>query len=114
MSSPAMMADAFREQARVRRGAIARRFDGREVSYRDHDRASRVANGLIAAGCRPGARVAIIGKNSDSFLEVLGGALKARAVLARVNCRLAPPETAHVRSSNGTRLAVRKARTFAV
>ena len=53
-------------------------------------------NGLLAAGVKPGARIAVLDKNHPSFFELLFGATKARAVLVPVNFRLAPPEIAFV------------------
>lgn len=94
MSAPlAPLADMARHQARERPDAAACLFQGRELSFGTLDeRASRIANGLLAAGCRPGARVALLSKNSDTCMEVLVGTLKANAVLLPLNWRLAVPE----------------------
>ncbi|MCK5911112.1 MAG: long-chain-fatty-acid--CoA ligase, partial [Caulobacter sp.] len=59
-------------------------------------RASQVAQGLIAAGCQRGGRVAVISKNSSAYVEILGGTLKSGTVLLAVNWRLAPPEMAYI------------------
>ena len=59
-------------------------------------RASQVANGLIAAGTKPQARIAYLDKNSDRFFEVTFGSAKANAVMVAVNWRLAPPEVAYI------------------
>ena len=55
-----------------------------------------MANGLIAEGIRPQARVAHLDKSSDIFFELLFGAAKANAVMVSVNWRLAPPEVLHI------------------
>jgi acyl-CoA synthetase (AMP-forming)/AMP-acid ligase II len=55
-----------------------------------------VANGLIAEGIAPQARVAHLDKSSDIFFELLFGAAKANAVMVSVNWRLAPPEVLHI------------------
>jgi hypothetical protein len=53
-------------------------FGGRVTTYAELDRhASRVANGLIALGAAPQARIGYLGKNSDLYFELLLGALKA-------------------------------------
>lgn len=93
----ASVADITRVHATERPGAVALVYQGRETTYRELDeRASRVANGLIAAGLGPQARVAYLDKNSDRFFEVLFGAAKANQVMVAVNWRLAPPEVAYV------------------
>jgi len=55
-------------------------------------RASRVAQGLVAAGLRPGARVAIFAKDSLEVFELLFGIAKAGCVMTGINWRLAAPE----------------------
>jgi acyl-CoA synthetase (AMP-forming)/AMP-acid ligase II len=91
------LGDLARLQAAVRPAADALLFEGRSTSYGDFDRyASRVANGLRAAGLRPGARVGYLGKNSDLFFQVVFGCAKAGIVLVGVNWRLAPPEVSYI------------------
>ena len=55
-----------------------------------------MANGLIAEGIKPQARVAHLDKSSDLFFELLFGVAKANAVMVSVNWRLAPPEVLHI------------------
>ena len=87
------LADIPRHQAKFRGDAVAMWFEERETTFSQLDRRSnQIANGLIAAGVRPGDRVAFLGKNMDVFYEFLFGANKARAVLAAMNNRLAAPE----------------------
>jgi acyl-CoA synthetase (AMP-forming)/AMP-acid ligase II len=91
------MTDAVRQQGAERPDAVACLFAGRNITYGEIDRrGSQVANGLIAAGCGPGARVAVLSKNSDSFLEILSGSMKAGTVLLPLNWRLAAPEIAYI------------------
>ena len=91
------LADVVRAHARTRGDKVALVCEGRETTFADLDRrASRIANGLIAAGVEPQARVAYLDKNSDLFFEVMFGAMKANDVLVAVNWRLAPPEIAYV------------------
>ena len=88
----ATLADIVRHHAASAPDRIALSFAERDTLYGELDRrASRVANGLIASGVRPEARIALLDKNHDSFFEVWFGAAKANAVLVPVNWRLAPP-----------------------
>jgi acyl-CoA synthetase (AMP-forming)/AMP-acid ligase II len=99
------MADPIRRHAVERADATALIFEGHEISYGELDqRTNKVANGLIAAGVRPGERVAILAKNIDLFFEIYYGASKAGAVLVPINFRLAPPEVAHVLNDAGAKV----------
>jgi acyl-CoA synthetase (AMP-forming)/AMP-acid ligase II len=91
------LADVPRRQARLMPHATASICDGRVTTFAELDRrASQVARQLIAAGVSPGDRIAVLGKNTDCFFEILYGAAKARATLAPINFRLAPPEIAYI------------------
>jgi long-chain acyl-CoA synthetase len=91
------VADISRYHDATRPDRVAIHFEGRKITYAELDRrASQVANGLIAAGVKPKARVAILSKNAPNFFELWFGAAKAGAVLVPVNFRLAPPEAAYV------------------
>ena len=97
MPDPETLDDFLRRHAAAKPEAIAVSFEGRDISFSDLDlRANRIANGLAAAGLRPGDRLALIAKNSLEWIEVLVGALRAGVVLVAVNWRLAPPEIAYV------------------
>ena len=90
-------ADITRARARVAPGDVAQLFEGRATTYGELDeRSNRCAQGFIAEGCKPGARVGFIGKNSDRYFEMLHGAFKAKSVVVGVNWRLAIPEIAYV------------------
>lgn len=54
------------------------------------DRVARLAGGLLAAGVRPGDRVAIIALNSDRFVESFFGCFWAGAAAAPLNVRWTP------------------------
>lgn len=90
--------DGFLRRHAVERGdATALRFGAEAVTYGElEQRARRVANGLVAAGVRPGDRVAYLGKNTLSYLEYFLGAARARAVLVPINWRLAAAEVAFI------------------
>lgn len=91
------VADITRYHARTNGDAVAQVFEGRSTTYAALDaRANQVAQGLIAEGLKPDARIGFIGKGSDRYFEMLYGAFKAKAVVVGVNWRLAPPEVAYV------------------
>lgn len=95
--APKVLGDIARKHAALRGSAIASHFEGRDITFGDLDRhTNQIANGLIAFGIAPQKHVAYIGKNSDLYFELFFGAAKARAILAPVNWRLAPPEMAYI------------------
>ena len=104
---PEVLADLSRVRAGATPSAVALSCGGRDTTYGALDeRSSRVATGLLAVGCRPAARIAYLGKNSDSYFEILLGAAKARVALVAVNWRLAPPEIEYVLGDSGARILV--------
>jgi acyl-CoA synthetase (AMP-forming)/AMP-acid ligase II len=90
--------DRFIRGHAARRGSkIALRFGAVTRTYAELERHARqVANGLAAAGVRPGDRVAYLGKNTLCYLEYFLGCARARAVLVPINWRLAEAEMAYV------------------
>ena len=93
MSGERTLGELVRAQAARYGDKAALRFEGTSTSYAELDvRATRVANGLIAAGIRPGDRVSYLGKNDAIYYELLFGAAKAGAVMVPVNWRLAAAE----------------------
>jgi acyl-CoA synthetase (AMP-forming)/AMP-acid ligase II len=91
------LGDIVRRHAAERPEAAAIVFEGRTTSYAALDRAaSQVAQGLIAEGVKPQARVAHLAKSDELFFELLFGAAKANAVMVSVNWRLAAPEILHI------------------
>ncbi|MEG9861533.1 MAG: long-chain-fatty-acid--CoA ligase [Parvularculales bacterium] len=91
------VADIFRVQADKNPDAIAQIFEGQETTYKElYDYGCRVAQGMIAEGCKPDTRVGFMGKNSDSYFEVLAGSALSNTVIVGVNWRLAPKEVAYV------------------
>jgi fatty-acyl-CoA synthase len=94
---PKDLAEMVRLRAKTRGEAIAFEFEGRRTSFAEFDRkTNQVANALIAMSINPGERIAYLGKNSDSYFELLMGAMKAGVVMAPVNWRLAGPEVAFI------------------
>lgn len=88
--------DVTRHHARIRPDRVAIHFEGKRTTFGELDRrTNQIANGLIAEGVRPQARIAYLSKNSPAFFELWFGAAKADVVLVPVNFRLAPPEVAY-------------------
>jgi long-chain acyl-CoA synthetase len=93
----AVLGDAVRVHGRTRPEAIAFDFEGRQTTFGELDaHTSQVANALVAAGVKPGERVAYLGKNSDHYFELFLGCAKAGVVMVPVGWRLAPPEIAFI------------------
>jgi fatty-acyl-CoA synthase len=67
------------------------------------DRSSRLAGALVAAGVRPGDRVAFLSTNCHRLLEAYYGVLEAGAVLLPLNIRLAAHEIGFVLNDAGAR-----------
>jgi acyl-CoA synthetase (AMP-forming)/AMP-acid ligase II len=69
----------------------------RTINWAEMDaRASRVAQGLLAAGLAPQDRVARIDKNGPEYFELLFGGGKVNVVNVDVNWRLTPAEMAYI------------------
>ena len=99
---PNTLAEMVREQARLRGGDIAFHFEGRDTTFAQLDaRTNQVANGLAALGIKRGERIAYLGKNSDAYMELWLGAIKAGIVMTPVNWRLAPPKVAYIAADCG-------------
>lgn len=70
----------------VNAGGIAFTFDGTATSYEElHDRATRLAHGMLAAGFAKGDRVAVLMRNRPEWIEVFFGVTRAGGVLVPLN-----------------------------
>jgi len=91
------LADMARFHAREHGDRPALIFRERVTTFAELDRgASRVANALLALGCKPGTRCATVTRDSDDVAELQLGIAKARGVIQGINWRLAPPEIAFI------------------
>jgi fatty-acyl-CoA synthase len=76
----------------------------RSLSYADlHERTTRLAHALRAAGVRRGDRVAYLGPNHPAYLETLFATGMLGAVFVPLNTRLAAPEIAYQLQDSGAR-----------
>jgi fatty-acyl-CoA synthase len=64
-------------------------------------RVNLLAGALLAAGVKPGDRVAFMGVNSHRLMEAYYGVLEAGAILLPLNIRLAPGELTYVLNDSG-------------
>ena len=89
--------DTVHRQVREQVDAIAFQFEGRQTTFRQFDlNSNKVANALVASGIKPGDHIAYLGKNSDTYFELMIGAMKMGAITTPVNWRLAPPEVVYI------------------
>jgi fatty-acyl-CoA synthase len=96
--------DLIGRSARRAPNAIALHFEDRTWTFRDLDDAStRVAFALLATGLRKGDRVAAFGKNSDAYLLLWLGVVKAGLVHVPVNFALSGGELAYILRQSGAR-----------
>ncbi|SDY98244.1 long-chain acyl-CoA synthetase [Micromonospora pattaloongensis] len=78
---------------------------GRALDYAAlHRESNRAGHALRAAGLRPGARVAYLGRESEHYYEILFGCAKSGTVLVPVNWRLTAAEVRHILADSGTEL----------
>ncbi len=84
-----------RDRAVTTPARVAIDFDGRRTTYAELDARSETrAARLLAAGLRPGDRVATLTGNSPEHVEVLFACAKSGLMLLPLNWRLTPPELA--------------------
>jgi long-chain acyl-CoA synthetase len=99
--------DIARVHGRERPTRPALIFEDRVTSFAEFDQNSnRIANGFLAAGLGPQARVAWLDKNTDHFYSAWAGLAKAGLVMAALNWRLAPPEIAWILENSGAEALV--------
>lgn len=96
--------DALRRAARVHRAREALVFDGHPWSFADLDAgADRIATHLLGLGLRPAERVAAFGRNSDAYLLLWLGCVRAGLVHVPINYALTGSELAYIVAQSGAR-----------
>ncbi len=91
------LADAVAAHARLTPAKPAVRDSRRSLSYAQwHERACRLANGLLALGLQKGDRVALLAYNCAEWMEIYAGLAAAGLVAVPINFRLTPPEIAYI------------------
>ncbi|NPU94344.1 MAG: fatty acid--CoA ligase [Gammaproteobacteria bacterium] len=91
------LGDIARFHGTQRPDATAFVFEDRVSDYRTFNtHTNQIANGLLAEAIPAQSRIAVMGKNSDWYYELLIGNAKADMVTVGINWRLAPPEVAYI------------------
>lgn len=104
MASRNTIGDAFRRSAARHRDKLALVYGERRWTYRELDAAAnRVAAWLLAQELKPGDRVAALGKNSDLYLLLWLGCLRAALVHVPLNFALRGEELAYPLRHAGVR-----------
>lgn len=99
------VADYVRYHADQHPDSLALVDGGMSVNWATlHERTSRVANGLIALGCRHGERIGYLGVTAWPFVEVLLGTLKAGMTYTGLNWRLTAVELEYVLRDSAVRV----------
>jgi long-chain acyl-CoA synthetase len=99
------VAEVLRHQARERPDVAAIKHGSGSLTFAElHERSSRLAQALLAAGVGPGARVAHLDRTAPEVVELLFAAAKIGAVAVPLNWRLAPPELATILDDSGAPL----------
>ncbi len=97
MSSLLTLAESIAAHARTQPNKIGVRDSRRALSYAAWDeRASRLANALLALGLVKGDRVALLAFNSIEWLEIYVAIARAGLVAVPINFRLVGPEIAYI------------------
>ena len=97
MSQLLTLAESVAAHARVRPHKIGARDSKRALTYAQWDeRASRLANALLALGLVKGDRVALLAYNAIEWLEIYVAVARAGLVAVPINFRLVGPEVAYI------------------
>ncbi len=91
------LSDIPATQAKLRGASVAVAFEGRTLTYAELDRrADRVAAILREMGQGTGARIAWLGRSTETWYEIFFGTVRARTCFTPINARLAVPEIAFI------------------
>ncbi len=101
------VADAVATHARLTPHNLGARDSRRELSFAHwHERATRLANGLLGLGLAKGDRVALLAYNRVEWMELYVALARAGLVAVPINFRLTPPEIAYIVQHSGARACV--------
>ena len=97
MTAVLTVSDIVETHARLQPDKIGARDSRRALSFlRWHDRASRLANGLLSLGLSRGDRVALLAYNCVEWMELYVALARAGLVAVPINFRLLGPEIQHI------------------
>jgi acyl-CoA synthetase (AMP-forming)/AMP-acid ligase II len=101
------VADAVATHARLSPHKLGVRDSRRELSFaRWHERAAKLANGLLGLGLAKGDRVALLAFNRVEWMELYVALARAGLVAVPINFRLTPPEIAYILQHSEARACV--------
>jgi len=101
------VADAVATHARLSPHKLGARDSRRELSFaRWHERAAKLANGLLGLGLAKGDRVALLAFNRVEWMELYVALARAGLVAVPINFRLTPPEIAYILQHSEARACV--------
>ena len=97
MSYLLTVGDAVATYARLQPNKLAVRDSNRDLTFSGwHERANRLANGLLGLGLTPGDRVVVLAYNCAEWMEIYVALARAGAVAVPVNFRLTSAEIAYI------------------
>jgi acyl-CoA synthetase (AMP-forming)/AMP-acid ligase II len=107
MSHLLSVSESLAAHARLQPGVIGARDTRRAMSFAQwHERASRLANGLLGLGLAPGDRVAVLAYNCVEWLEIYVALARAGLVMVPVNFRLLTPEIGYILEHSDARAVI--------
>ena len=97
MSQQLTLSEAIASHARLQPDKVGTRDSRRALTFADwDDRASRLANGLLALGLNKGDRVVLLAYNCIEWMEIYVALARAGLVAVPVNFRLLPAEISYI------------------
>ena len=97
MSHLLTLSEAIASHARLQPDKVGTRDSQRALTFADWDnRASRLANGLLALGLSKGDRVVLLAYNCIEWMEIYVALARAGLVAVPVNFRLLPSDIAYI------------------
>ena len=107
MSHLLTLSDAIATHARLRPDQVGARDSRRSLTFAQwNERATRLANGLLALGLRKGDRVALLAYNCVEWLEIYVALARAGLVAVPINFRLLAPEIAYIVDNSEARALI--------
>ena len=97
MSQLLTLSEAIASHARLQPGKVGTRDSRRSLTFADwDDRATRLANGLLALGLAKGDRVVLLAYNCIEWMEIYVALARAGLVAVPVNFRLLPADISYI------------------
>ena len=97
MSQLLTLSEAIASHARLQPGKVGTRDSRRSLTFANwNDRATRLANGLLALGLSKGDRVVLLAYNCIEWMEIYVALARAGLVAVPVNFRLLPADISYI------------------